>query len=300
MCLAPLRATQCPDTSKVSLNSEGDFHIPCQKCIECRKKHSYEWATRCSHELSLYKKNTFITLTYNENSLPADKDEMQQHIKTFQNSIRRVSDVRPKFFYSVEYGSKNQRPHFHMIIFGHDFQDQILQRTTPKGNKLYTSIHLEKLWKHGFHSIGEANVKTSYYIASYALKNLTQYDTGTGEELKDYLRVSTRPAIGLDYFKRHAEQLILNGESLPRYYKKKLKDPKFFYSQYTDYDLLQYYEDNIKPIYRTPYQMRASLKNQFPQNSACLLRQPNVKSPTQTYIENQLDEIYYQGEHYDY
>ncbi len=43
--------------------------IGCGQCSGCRLKKSGEWALRCMHEASLYEYNTFITLTFDEQSL---------------------------------------------------------------------------------------------------------------------------------------------------------------------------------------------------------------------------------------
>lgn len=44
--------------------------VPCGQCIGCRLEHSRQWAVRCMHEASLFERNCFITLTYNNFYLP--------------------------------------------------------------------------------------------------------------------------------------------------------------------------------------------------------------------------------------
>lgn len=139
--------------------------------------------------------------------------------------------------YSVEYGTQTQRAHFHALIFGHDFGNQKLLKKTKKGFPIFTSKELEDLWTYGHSSIGSATPESAYYIASYALKQHNQVDESTGEIVSDYMRCSNRPAIGLEYLRKHAEQLIDSGEKLPRYYRKKLAEE--------NPDLLEQYEENI-------------------------------------------------------
>lgn len=128
---------------------------------------------------------------------------------------------------SHEYGTQTLRPHHHCIIFGWQPNNQKLLKYSKSGHALFTSPDLNKLWTNGFHSIGEANEKTAYYIASYALKgkkhNLL---TPSGEyiDVCDTFDCSKLPAIGLNYFKKYHKQLLANGEILPRYYQKKLAD----------------------------------------------------------------------------
>lgn len=43
--------------------------LPCGQCIGCRIRQSQEWALRCVHEASMYERNCFITLTFNNEAL---------------------------------------------------------------------------------------------------------------------------------------------------------------------------------------------------------------------------------------
>lgn len=129
---------------------------------------------------------------------------------------------------SCEYGTNYLRPHFHAIIFGHQFPNLKLHKTTPRGSKIYRSDQLEKLWNKGFSSIGEANESTAYYIASYCLANTKREILSNDGELiifKDFMRSSRRPALGLTYFlqnhKNILEQTLHFKQSIPLYYKKK-------------------------------------------------------------------------------
>lgn len=132
------------------------------------------------------------------------------------------------YIVSHEYGSQTFRPHHHVMIFGYDPDDQEYLRTTKKGYPLFTSDFISTIWKHGFHSIGEANAKTAYYIAAYALKGKTHdlLDPTTGEYVKvnDSFDCSKRPGIGLNYFKQNYQQLLNSDSRLPRYYVKKLQE----------------------------------------------------------------------------
>jgi hypothetical protein len=126
---------------------------------------------------------------------------------------------------SYEYGSQKFRPHCHAIVFGYSPPDQKYLKKTTGGHSLFTSKELDKKWPFGFHSIGEANERTAYYIASYALKGKSHtIMLPDGEEVivKDEMQASRNPAIGLEYLKQNYIQLINSGEPLPRYYQKKL------------------------------------------------------------------------------
>ncbi len=143
--------------------------------------------------------------------------------------LRKKVDNKIKYMVSYEYGTKTFRPHMHAIIFGYTPPNQKLERTTASGSKLYISDEIGKLWNKGFHSIGEANEKTAYYIASYALKGkereIMHPDTGETTTIRDSMTVSKRPAIGADYLHKNYRQLVDSGEPLPRFYIKTLEKP---------------------------------------------------------------------------
>lgn len=225
MCLFPSRA-QTQEFGKPKLHHEGDLLLPCGSCTECISKRAIEWATRAKHELSIHAESSFITLTYNNENLPSIHDikpEFQKFIKRLRKKIKQPI----RYMVSHEYGSKNFRPHHHAIIFGWNPNQQKLHTYSPKsGEPLFRSPELEALWDFGFSSIGTANERTAYYIASYSLKGkkhtLTDPHTGELITISDCMDASKRPAIGYNYFIKNIKQLIDSDQILPRYYLKRL------------------------------------------------------------------------------
>lgn len=224
MCLFPSRA-QTQEFGKPKLHPEGDLVLPCGKCTECISKRAIEWALRARHEFSTHENNCFLTLTYNQENLPLISDiknEFQKFIKRLRKNIK----IPIRYMVSHEYGSQTFRPHHHAIIFGWNPSSQKLLKTTPSGCPIFRSQQLEDLWSHGYSSIGVANEKTAYYIASYSLKGKkhTLIDPSTGEEvtISDCMDASKRPAIGYTFFQQNLKQLIQSNQILPRYYLKRL------------------------------------------------------------------------------
>lgn len=226
MCLFPISA-ELNELGKIKFTREGDLRLPCSKCTECISKRALEWATRVKHELSLHDEACFITLTYNDENLPPIED-WKKNFGVFHDKLQKKLKKRIRFIVSHEYGSKTFRPHHHAILFGWNPPNQKLLKQTKKGVNIYTSTYLEDLWKKGFSSIGQANEKTAYYIASYAIKgNSHNYNnpiTGECQTFKDSMQTSKRPAIGADFFDSNSRQLVNSGAILPRYYLKRLKD----------------------------------------------------------------------------
>lgn len=279
-----------PNTGRLKPDPEGNLKVPCGRCQECLKDRASEWALRCQHEMSLHDSNTFITLTYDDEKLQNLKlttdlltpDILTHHIQKFFKKLRKSLRNQVRYIYSVEYGSQKLRPHFHCIIFNHDFPDQKKIRTTKKGHPLFSSPALDKLWKYGYASIGQANVKTAYYIAAYSLKKHSGVNETTGEIFSDYMRCSKRPAIGLEYLKKHAKQLVQSETHLPRYYRKKLAD--------INPTLLQEYENRLASKYkpRDDYQQYAKYQIADANPASSELRTQKLPDDYQEYLKNHL------------
>ncbi|ACZ33198.1 conserved hypothetical protein [Chlamydia pneumoniae LPCoLN] len=95
--------------------------MPCLKCRFCRTQHAKVWSYRCVHEASLYEKNCFLTLTYDDKHLPQYGSLVKLHLQLFLKRLRdRISPHKIRYFGCGEYGTKLQRPHYHLLIFNYD------------------------------------------------------------------------------------------------------------------------------------------------------------------------------------
>lgn len=131
-----------------------------------------------------------------------------------------------------EYGSKDQRPHYHACVFNLYFHDRKLYKHNA-GNPLYVSPTLSKLWPLGYATIGQLNVQTARYTARYCLKKVTgdRADAHYAGRQPEFARMSLRPGIGALWFNRfHADCYpdgthTLNGRTgpTPKYYDKLYK-----------------------------------------------------------------------------
>ena len=45
-----------------------------------------------------------------------------------------------------EYGEKNKRPHWHVILFNYRPKDATYKYTTDQGEKVYDSQEIQQLW----------------------------------------------------------------------------------------------------------------------------------------------------------
>ena len=209
--------------------------LACGRCTGCRLDRSREWAMRCLHEARLHADNAFVTLTYNDRHLPADGSLVKRHFQLFMKRLRKsVSPKKVRFFQCGEYGSINLRPHYHAILFGHDFSDKTVWKSNRFGDPVYKSAELQKLWcdQHGsplgFVSTGAVSFRSAAYVARYIMKKRT----GDGAEqhyqgrIPEYVTMSRRPGIGHDAVKRYGRHWYDHGYvveqgakmGLPRYY----------------------------------------------------------------------------------
>lgn len=219
------------------------FKVPCGQCIGCRLDRAHEWAVRCMHEAQFHETSSFLTLTYGAESLPADGSLDVRHLQLFCKRLRAsLAPERVRFFACGEYGDRNRRPHYHMLLFGHAFLSDRKRYTETKHGTLYTSERLTQLWGLGECWIGSLTFQSAAYVARYSLKKVngdradahySVIDKGTGEINRlgpEFLVMSRNPGIGrpwLDKFQAdiHPDDfVIVNGRKtpVPRYYTKQL------------------------------------------------------------------------------
>ena len=163
--------------------------IPCGKCTGCRTEYSRQWAIRIAHEEQWWKKkdkySTFITLTYNDKWLPPHntliKEDFQKFMKRLRKKKHSTKDNPLRFYACGEYGEKNERPHYHAILFNCSFKKDA--DISNGKNKLYFSQELQDAWSHydkktetyepiGFVSWGEVTFDSAAYVANYVQKKI--------------------------------------------------------------------------------------------------------------------------------
>lgn len=141
------------------------FDVPCRKCADCRQKRANEWALRCYSEFEKTKLGFFITLTYEESPIFVKKRPLQLFLKRLRKSL---APKTFKFFAAGEYGSKNFRPHFHLILMGTPLPDLRPSGLSSGGNQMFTSNFVEKIWGLGLVSVQNLTFETCAYSALYS------------------------------------------------------------------------------------------------------------------------------------
>lgn len=108
------------------VNRDG-YELPCGWCPHCKQKRIATWAMRLFFEDRTAYNSHFITLTYDNlhvkrtdnGFLTLSKRDCQLFIKR----LRKANKHNPepiRYYLAGEYGSKGDRPHYHIILFNCD------------------------------------------------------------------------------------------------------------------------------------------------------------------------------------
>lgn len=262
------------------------IYLPCRKCIGCKSDNAKMWMTRAYNEMKLHKQNCFITLTYSDES-PLVKDDplclatlRYKHFQNFMKRLRKEYNYpKLKYLMSGEYGSKNNRSHWHAILFNFDFPDKKLQYVS-KGYRHYSSDSLNRLWSVydrkdniyvpiGFTDLADCDVDCCAYVSQYVLKKANDFgekpvyvdnmmnDDGTVTPLElidrvaPMVRSSRNPSIGLDWFKKYGSQFVELG-----YVPVKSGD------KFINIKCPKYYNDKFEEIYPEKYSVIKKCKEE--------------------------------------
>lgn len=217
--------------------------IPCGQCIGCRLERSRQWAIRCMHEASLYNDNCFLTLTYNDDNLPANGSLVKRDLTLFFKRLRKRYGKGIRYYACGEYGELYNRPHFHVCLFNKDFKDKYFW-IRNHGYNLYRSPILEELWPYGYITIGAVTFESAAYVARYIMKKqlgkgASDYYASLGL-VPEYTVMSRRPGIATGWFEKYAKEVYPRDEVVIR---KVLCKPPRFYDQKFD---LTNHEDMVK------------------------------------------------------
>jgi len=167
----------------------------------------------------MHEENCVITLTYDQENLPAGGTLIKKDYQLFMKKLRKSLDKKIRFFHCGEYAeleedigkpqleSRLGRPHYHACIFNHQFKDLELFEEKKTGN-IYTSKKLSEIWGKGFVTTMDLTLKSAGYVARYITKKINgdkkdeHYQKVceiTGEIYpvqQEYSTMSNKPGIG--------------------------------------------------------------------------------------------------------
>lgn len=169
-CLSPIKK----EYKEYKRDNKGKIHeftryitVGCGKCLACQSQKSTEWSMRCLHESIYYdygRNAMFITLTYDNEYLPDNYSLDVRDLQLFFKRLRRRLDkkefngLKIKYFACGEYGTRRGRPHYHAIIFGLKYNNEIHKKL------------ISDCWQKGFSYIGNVTDASVKYVAKYLSK----------------------------------------------------------------------------------------------------------------------------------
>lgn len=245
-----------PKTGKAPLVSYSGgkgalVRVSCGRCIGCRLENSRQWACRIMAEFQTTiadgKSCIFLTLTYRNEELVYGGQLhgilVPRHLELFWKRLRKYfSGESIRYYACGEYGDKSNRPHYHACVFGIDFSDKRFF-TSQNGNNLYTSVTLDRLWTHGHCIIGNVDFESAAYVARYCLKKRMGNTKDTYEcdgITPEFARMSRRPPIGREWFKRFNGDVFPHDVFLARNFPS--KPPRFFMRELEKHDINLYHK----------------------------------------------------------
>lgn len=205
------------------------LEVPCGKCMKCRKKQRSEWAMRLYHELSYHENSVFLTLTYNDKSLPKNDSLLKRDLQLFFKRLRKAlpSEKKIKYFACGEYGDEKERPHYHAIVFGLGLKPEDRQYVIDSWNKCDWDV--KEIYNNSF---GYVSPQSINYTAGYVNKKWSgrmaeeEYEQRGREPVFRISSLGLGKRFALDESKRITEDLEINYQgrkvSIPRYYIKVL------------------------------------------------------------------------------
>lgn len=248
-CYRPLRAFKT-DSGGIQFNitrdAMGFVPLPCGQCIGCRLERSRQWAVRCMHEAQFHTANSFITLTYSPEHLPADRSLNKRHLQLFVKRLRKLTNTPIRYFACGEYGEKYSRPHYHALIFGYDFPDKEYFFSS-NGVAVFKSEFLDSVWGKGYCTVGDLTFESAAYTARYCVKKFTgararenyfyidDYGQFFDNLQPEFAVMSLKPGIGRDWLDSFymdvypSDQLVIKRKD--RYVA--MKPPRYYDSVYS-------------------------------------------------------------------
>lgn len=160
----------------------------CGKCTHCHKRYLQHWIFRLKHQLHYSNIGVFVTLTYDYAHIPFSKGKFTLRKSDYQNFFKRLRKALPdrsiKYVICGEYGSKNNRPHYHAIIFGLSINDfNYLQAAWSLNGVPLGTIHVGTVTEGSIAYVFKYSVKSALKVLDWRqLKPFVSMSKGLGQD----------------------------------------------------------------------------------------------------------------------
>lgn len=246
-CNNPLKASfdaagnLCYNSKNKMSGLETVFDFECRKCLPCRLNASREKGIRGWHEAQFHDSKMFLTLTYADPYLGSgrlSRPDIELFIKRLRSHVDYTSGNKLQIFGVGEYGDIGKRPHWHLIVYGFRPSDTKRERSTDRGDQIYSSEFLgpylaedvdngkNYLWPWGKVEFGDVTLDSASYVARYSAKKLVHGPDGS----HDYDPIPISPkgrGLGRVWIEKYYKQTFEQGyvllpnktkSRIPRYY----------------------------------------------------------------------------------
>lgn len=193
-------------------NSKRDL-VPCGKCFFCLQRKRADWSFRLLQELKTATSACFLTLTYDDSSVPAT-GLCKRDLQLFFKRLRKFNSGKIRYYAVGEYGTLTERPHYHSIVFNYD-----------------RTIDFSKIWCKGHTFAGSVSAASIHYVTKYVINRFGDFK---GRD-PPFALMSRKPGIGFLYVDKMSawhrdddRMYVVNGgfkQALPRYYRDKIFSP---------------------------------------------------------------------------
>lgn len=142
-------------------------------------------------ESYLHEFNSFLTLTYEDDFLPKNGSLSPRDLTLFVKRLRKAIYPKKVRVYSVgEYGELNERPHYHIALFGFDCLTPYYKLNKRHECDCANCNLIRRCWSVQGQLIGRIQIdrlepKSAMYLCGYVTKKLTN---SKNEQVKKWLR----------------------------------------------------------------------------------------------------------------
>lgn len=166
-------------------------------------------------ESTQHDNNCFVTLTYDDRSIPGNWALSPRDLQLFIKRLRAALHPMPIRYFAVgEYGDTSRRPHYHLSVFGVSgymlVNDKpLVIEAYPRGIKRVVGGIIHECWGNGLVDVQEFNHVTAAYVAGYTTKKVNDYVNKRVWNYPEFMRSSNRPGLGVVAME-HIARILLN------------------------------------------------------------------------------------------
>jgi len=157
------------------LSLKSGLTVPCGHCNFCLANRRADWSFRLYQENKVSQSAHFLTLTYDDTTVPVGDDcysLCKKDVQLFTKRLRKANGSKLRYYTVGEYGTQTQRPHYHSLMFG--LEPKILDS-------------LPAIWGLGQTHIGAVNSASIHYVTKYVINADSEV---SGREPPFYVNVS--------------------------------------------------------------------------------------------------------------